>query len=50
MDVSSYRFTALSAALSIAVLGLVWYWLFGRGTKGGNKSGGIMGLNPFVSH
>lgn len=43
-------FTALSAALSIAVLGLVWYWLFGRGTKGGNKSGGIMGMNPFANY
>lgn len=43
------RSTALNTAVSIALLGFIWYWIYGRGTKGGTKSGGILGSNPFVS-
>ena len=41
--------TALNAAVTIALMGLIWYWIYGRGTRGGTKQGGILGSNPFVS-
>ena len=41
--------TALNAGVTIALLGLIWYWIYGRGTRGGTKQGGILGSNPFVS-
>lgn len=41
--------TALNAAVTIALLGFIWYWIYGRGTRGGTKQGGILGSNPFVS-
>ena len=43
------RSTALNAAVSIAILGIIWYIIYGRGNKSGSKSGGILGGNPFVS-
>lgn len=43
------RSTALNAAVSIALLGFIWYWIYGKGAKGGTKQGGILGSNPFVS-
>ncbi|KAJ7351146.1 Paraplegin [Desmophyllum pertusum] len=42
--------TALNTAVSIALLGFIWYWIYGRGTKGGTKSGGILGSNPFCNY
>ena len=41
--------TALNAAVTIALMSLIWYWIYGRGTRGGTKQGGILGSNPFVS-
>ena len=41
--------TALNAAVTIALLGFIWYWIYGKGTRGGTKQGGILGSNPFVS-
>ena len=46
---SCNRSTALNAAVSIAILGIIWYMIYGRGNKSGTKSGGILGGNPFVS-
>jgi len=42
--------TALNAAVTIALLGFIWYWIYGRGTRGGTKQGGILGSNPFSNY
>lgn len=42
--------TALNAAVSIAILGIIWYMIYGRGNKSGTKSGGILGGNPFSNY
>ncbi|CAH3176045.1 unnamed protein product [Porites evermanni] len=44
------RSTALNAAVSIAILGIIWYMIYGRGNKSGTKSGGILGGNPFSNY
>ena len=41
--------TVVNAATTIALLGCIWYLIYGRGTRGGTKQGGILGSNPFVS-
>lgn len=42
--------TALNAAVSIGILGIIWYFIYGRTSKTGNKSGGILGSNPFSNY
>ncbi|KAL9986997.1 hypothetical protein ACROYT_G001231 [Oculina patagonica] len=42
--------TALNAAVSIALLGFIWYWIYGKGAKGATKQGGILGSNPFSNY
>ena len=34
---------------TVAIVGLVWYLLYGRRMGAGSGKGGIMGSNPFVS-
>lgn len=42
--------TAVNAAVTIALLGFIWYLIYGRGTRGGTKQGGILGSNPFSNY